>query len=139
MSTEILIYTNKKFKISLLATLYLLLVFNIYSFLQGNLFAFLLLFLQAALLIVIHLKWPEQRILIKFWAALLFIWGSVTLVSALINYLLGGDAIFSFTIMDFIYRIFSIIIGIYYYGMLKNYTKVVIEEDTTAKDLNQTA
>ena len=139
MADDHLEYTNMNYRNSLVATLGFFLLVNLYALVSGNLIAAIPVILQAGLLITIYLKWSEQRILIKFWAALMFLSGIAGMVGAcaqIVNNSVTDDATLFQHLepLTLSYNVACIAVSIYYYRLLPRSTKIVEEVEQAAPD-----
>ena len=139
MADDHLEYTNLNYRNSLAATLGFLLIVNLYFLFSGSLFALIPIVLQAALLSLVFLRWTEQRILIKFWAALIFVSGIAGLIAACSqvahNSLVDDATTFqNVSAITVLYNVVCICASIYYYRMLPKSTRVVVDTEDAASD-----
>jgi hypothetical protein len=132
MADDHLEYTNKNYRNSLIVTITILFLTNFYLLITGILLAIVPIILQGLLLVTMYLKWSEQRIVIKFWAGIIFISGISGLIAACaraVGNSLGDDRGQPIDPGQVAYSCVCVGIGIYYYVMLPRSTKIVEDID----------
>ena len=141
MEKEILVYTNDLFRKLLIYTIASFLVINIIVFIMGNWVALISLLLQGSILIVHFKKWPEQRMLIKFWAILMFAYGSVSLIGACADEVLIylGNEELSVSLLSVLWFILCISLSIYFFIKLNKYSKIISYSENNSEQIQQTS
>ena len=137
MSDDHLEYTNRTYERWLLASVWILIVFNCYLLFQGNYLTLIPLFLQGAIISVHALKWSEQRILIRFWSGIWILAGSAGLVSSCAQAVAGiipEETTTTMLLGSIAVYIAEVAGGLYFMIMLPRSTRVVVDESIPSND-----